>query len=203
MYYKTDIGGRHEVAYVGSTKVTEVRMLACMSLDGYIARRRGESQDREAADGWASSESKREFWREVRDADVILCGRAAMEEIPETGKPLALLTSNPDEPVSRIGVDPDWTVEPTFGDARAWLDGIGGKRVLVCGGSRTYDFFLRWNLVDRLVLTVEPVTFGGGVPLRTSPQTRGGMQHTKFSLLKCASLNSRGTLRLDLLRPKP
>lgn len=177
----------------------EIRMVACMSLDGYIATEGG-SSNQEAKGGWTSAEDKREFWREVDDADIIVAGRNTLDNMPPTGKPTVLMSRRPDEPI--LSMDPDWVVDPYPSEMHDFLAARGGKKFLVCGGAMTYDFFLRWNLVDHLVLVIEPIMLGKGVRLRKPPQTMGGQERCRFSLVKCKPLNARGTLRLDLRRAK-
>lgn len=176
----------------------ELRMVAHISLDGYIS-----SGSRGDADAWVSAENKREFLNEVEDADILIGGRDALEQMPAVNKPVALLSRDRDEAVmSPIGGDIEWVVDPYPSEVHDFLLKRGGKRLLVCGGSKVYDFFLRWNLIDYWALMVEPVTLGSGVRLRTPPPTQGGQERCKFALIKCRPLNARGTLRMDLRRAK-
>jgi dihydrofolate reductase len=176
----------------------ELRMVAHISLDGYIS-----SGSRGEADSWVSAENKREFLNEVEDADILIGGRDALEQMPAVNKPVALLSRDRDEAVmSPIGGDIEWVVDLYPSDVHDFLSKRGGKRILVCGGSMAYDFMLRWNLIDNMVLIIEPITLGHGIRLRTPPQTQGGQDRCKFSLIKARPLNTRGTLRLDLRKAR-
>lgn len=181
----------------------EIRMMACMSLDGYIAPRDRSAPNQEDRGGWTSAEDKREFWKEIRDADVVIGGRRALDQMPATGKPVALVSRNSEEALlSAVNSEVQWVVDPYPSDVHDFLMRMGGKRYLLCGGSMTYDFFLRWNLVDHLILVVEPIMLGGGIRLRTPGKTMEGMDKCKFSLVSVKPLNTRGTLRVDLRRAK-
>lgn len=175
--------------------------MACMTLDGYIARLDRKAPNQESAGGWTSAEDKREFWREVEGSDVIVAGRATLNTMPPTKKRTVLMTRHAEQPLD-APVDVDWTLDPYPSTVHDFLEGFHDKRLLVCGGSRTYDFFLRWNLVDHLILIIEPLLFREGVNLTTPPAFRGGQEENKFSLLKCRPVNARGTLRMDLERAK-
>lgn len=176
-------------------------MIACMSLDGYIARP-GERPDQEANGGWTSAEDKREFHRELDAADLVVAGRKTLDEMPRLSKPAALVTRRPHDP-ALSDTEVLCTLNPYPSDLQDFIAESRNKRLLVCGGSMTYDLFLRWNLVDHLILVIEPILLGHGVPLRTKPKFQGGMDTCRFSLVNCRALNSRGTLKLELGRVKP
>lgn len=175
-------------------------MVACISLDGFIADVKG-THNQESIGGWTSAEDKREFWSEVDEADLIVAGRRTLESMPAINKSVAMVTRHQED--LSLGIRCDWMVDPYPSYVHDFLAQFPTKRILVCGGSMTYDLFLRWNLVDHMVLMVEPVALGRGIRLRTPPPTQGGQDKARFSLIKSQALNSRGTLRLDLRRVKP
>lgn len=182
----------------------EVRMIACVSLDGFIARADRSAPDQEKLGGWTSAEDKREFWREVKAADMVIGGRRTLEQMPATGRPVALLTKHPENALdSEVDAEVQWSIDPYPSQVADFVKSFGGKRLLLCGGAMAYDLFVRWNLVDRLVLIVEPVMLRRGVRLLAPPLTNEGQQEGKYVLLKCTPLNSRGTIRLDYGRPQP
>lgn len=176
-------------------------MVACCTLNGSIARSTGGAPNQEKYGGWTSAEDKEEFWKEVRQADIVMGGRNALNEMPRVRKPVALLTRHRGvELTSKAVDDVAWTVEPFQSDVRLFLDYRKGKRIVLCGGATTYDFMLRWNFVDKLVLVVEPLIMKAGIRLTSAPIFNGGQEDNKFILQRHKVLNSRGTLRLDYTR---
>lgn len=177
-----------------------VHMIACMSLDGYIARS-GEAPNQEKYGGWTSAEDKQQFWEEVRKADFVMAGRNTLNEMPRLHKPVILLTRKANVPLtSRVAEDVGWELDPYVSTVRSYLDKLDGKRILLCGGATSFDFMLRWNFVDIMTLVIEPVFLKTGIRITVSPPFKGGQEENKFVLLGSKVLNPRGTMRMDLRR---
>ena len=66
------------------------------------------------------------------------------------------------------------------------------KNMLVVGGSEVAAIFLREKLITRLLVTVEPVVFGGGKNL-----LNGLITGVNLKLEKFRQLNDQGTLLLE------
>ena len=75
------------------------------------------------------------------------------------------------------------------------LKSRGFKEVAICGGSQIYTMFMKFGLVNRLYLTVEPVIFGNGIrlfkedmdfklKLVNSIRTEGGTLLTEYEVQK-------------------
>ncbi len=132
-----------------------VTLIAAVSADGKIAQNAGQSSL-----DWTSKEDTRFFVSKTKEIGTVVMGRKTFETI---GKPLkdrrTIVMS------SRTGADGvEWTSESPA-DLVARLEQEGVTRLALCGGAAVYDAFLSAGLVDELFLTVEPVLFGGGVPL--------------------------------------
>lgn len=65
---------------------------------------------------------------------------------------------------STFVVEPGWTVATSPADAVEKLSGSGVARALVAGGGTTNASFIEAGLLDELVLFVESVVLGRGVP---------------------------------------
>src|SRR6266850_4694167 len=173
-----------------------VHMITCMSLDGYIARN-GEAPNQEKYGGWTSAEDKQQFWEEVHKADFIMAGRNTLNEMPRLNKPIILLTRQINVKLtSRAVEDVGWELNPYVSTVRSYLDRLDGKKILLCGGATTFDFMLRWNLVDILTLVIEPILLKSGIRMTNSPLFNGGQEENKFVLLSSRVLNPRGTIRM-------
>ncbi len=56
-------------------------------------------------------------------------------------------------------------VNPQKIDLCDFLNFLGFKNILVLGGTTTYSWFIKKNLLDDWYITIEPVLFGVGKPL--------------------------------------
>ncbi len=65
----------------------------------------------------------------------------------------------------------------------------GYRTVVLLGGTETYTFFWERDLIDEMYLTIEPVDFGGGLPLFNTPEPMSA----KMLLKSSESLNEQGT----------
>ena len=130
-----------------------------MTLNGAIARNHNELV------GWTSKEDKKLFSRESKRAGVVIMGRRTYDTI---GKPLKdrfniVLTSNPQKEEDERGV-----LEFTNKPLRALLLDLekrGYHKAAVIGGSNINGQFLKENLIDEIIVSIEPIIFGKGVPL--------------------------------------
>jgi dihydrofolate reductase len=175
-----------------------VRMIACMSMDGYISRGDGEVPNQIRYGGWTSPEDKEIFKSELVKADILLMGRRTYETMPRSKKQTMVITSSD----SRQGVDAAGIVLPDRDAVAHWLDYEGEQGaglVLLCGGCMTYSSMLQWDLVDEIVLVVEPIIFGKGVPLTSCEDGPLG-DVLKFTLKSGSKMNSEGSLCLRYAR---
>jgi len=141
----------------------QVTAIAAQSIDGFIAR----SADDRSFD-WTSSEDKQFYVDQLKQSDAIIMGSktfATFSRYPK-GAHFVILTQTPE-----IFVNPRpevIQVTATAGQPEEVLRKLadqGVKQVLVAGGSSVYRQFLAAGVVDRLLLSVEPVLFGQGVSL--------------------------------------
>lgn len=145
------------------------------SIDGYITKHDA------PATSWASPEDQTHFRDFVRSCDVSVMGgetyRAGRSAIvSEVLKRRDLLVTGETTPRRRIV----WTRDPTIYAAdvvpglleftseplEAIVSGLsrdGHVRCAVLGGGEVYGAMLAADLIDEIVLTLEPVVFGHGV----------------------------------------
>src|SRR3989344_3206281 len=86
----------------------------------------------------------------------------------------------------------DWTSPEDKTFLREMLD----KSDVVLGGTKTYSWFLENDLLDELYLTIEPITFGRGLPLFDTSKAL----ETRFKLESSKQLNERGAVLLHYVR---
>jgi dihydrofolate reductase len=151
----------------------KVFMIAAISADGFIARRKDELAN------WTSPEDKRLFVDLTKRAGVMVLGSTTFKTIghPLPGRRTIVY--------SRSGFTAEG-VEVTSelpADLVTRLESEGCQELAVCGGASIYALFLGAGVVNELYLTVEPVLFGSGVPLI------GLATNTRLKLLEERKLN--------------
>ncbi len=142
----------------------DIFIIAALSADGFIAR--GVS---EVSTAWTSAEDKKRFVNLTKEAGVLVMGRRTFETFgsrPLKNRLLFVYTRDIGQRAVVPGVE--WTNLPP---ARlvAELENRGFQSLAICGGAEIYSQFMAANLVSRLFLTIEPVLFGRGVSLFSSP----------------------------------
>ena len=141
-----------------------VIIIATLSADGYIAR-----DTREPVD-WSSSESRRYITRITKELGTIITGARTFETV---GRPLlsrrVIVYSR--QPERYADLDVDVTNEAPR-ELIARLKAEGTTSLVVRGGIKTYEIFLKAGVVDELYLAVEPVLLGRGIRLLTDKVER-------------------------------
>lgn len=130
-----------------------------MTINGAIARSHNELVD------WTSREDKKLFAEESKKAGVVIMGRRTYDTI---GRPLKdrlniILTSDPKNAQNEKGIA-EFTNEP-LRTLISRLEKEGYHKAAVIGGSSVNAQFLKENLIDEIILSVEPFVFGKGLPL--------------------------------------
>ena len=152
-------------------------LIAAISKDGFIAEKVAQ-----ASTAWTSPEDAKFFRQRTKEAGVMVMGRATFATIgrPLPGRMMIVLTrqltvdnfqtQNVDLQVQEL----DGATHANAGVYISHLDPyhligrverLGFSELAVCGGASVYRQFLEAGLLDTLYLTIEPVTFGHGVPL--------------------------------------
>lgn len=167
------------------TSKPKVTLIAAMSIDGFIA-----PADKEALPStvWTSKEDWQFFTRQSKNIGTMILGSKTFETIkralPE--RKMIVMTSQPDRYVEHQSTNLEFTsAKPQ--EILNQLARQGVKEVALCGGSQIYTLFMQENLVDELVLTVEPYIFGQGIKLFDANLEQ------RFTLSKQEKLNEVGT----------
>ena len=162
------------------------------SRDGFIARGPGD-----APHLWASAEEQALFFADVAAADWGVMGRAThtVADRPDRRRIVFSTAAGTDDwrRPTQLWVDPT-RLAP--GDLAARVGTVRPLRHgLILGGTRVHDWFLDHGAIDRVHLTVEPVTFGAGLALftRHAGPAEAVLDALGFRRLSVRTLNAAGT----------
>jgi len=167
-----------------------------MSLDGKLTKWDG-TNVRE----WASTEDQVHLKDLIRSCDVMILGSGTFQAVrPKPSEDILriVLTSMP---ARFAGLEMQGLLEFTAESPPAVIARLahaGYKRVLLLGGSTVATAFLKDNLIDEIVVTIEPRIFGAGLPFAQSEPL-----DISLRLSSSHQLNGGGTILLSYTVQKP
>jgi len=177
---------------------TRFSLIVACSEDGFIARASGQRP----AD-WASPEEQALFLATVDAADWSIMGRVTAELAPKPWRRRVILSSGATAPdwrrPAQLWVDPSGLTPDDLPALVAPLRPM--REALVLGGTRVHDWFLAHRRIDAVTLTVEPVRFGGGLPVFSDQNGAGPVEafvQRGFAVHGMAPVNDRGTMLVRL-----
>jgi len=154
---------------------------AAITIDGKIAR------DVKHLTSWTSPEDKKFLHNHLDKSDVIIVGNNTYKI---SRKYLAKRNCLVFSRSGKVTKNKNLTYfNPQKINLLKYLVKNKYNRVAVLGGTEIYTYFLDKDLLDDLYLTIEPVSFGVGLPLHKSK--RGKRKPRFISVIK---LNKKGTL---------
>jgi dihydrofolate reductase len=131
------------------------------SINGMISNRRN-------VPDWLSQEYGMGFMAICQRTKAVIMGRTTYEILAPDHLPLkedgSLVVLTHDASMKSPQANVLFT-DKRPGDILSLLEGRGHSEAVIIGGTATVDEFMKAGLVDELVLVVEPVLFGGGLPL--------------------------------------
>ncbi len=167
----------------------EVILIAALTADGFIAR-----ETSQVSTAWTSKADRLWFAKTTKEIGVMVMGWNTFQTI---GKPLPnrqnIVFSMEPEVSARQFQFPN--LEFTNKDPKqllAELEGRGYEQVAICGGSTIYTLFMKAKLVNRMLLTVEPVVFGAGLKLFNQ-----SLHEFRLDLVNSQKLGEEGTILLE------
>ncbi len=170
----------------------EFLLLAVVSSDGFIARYPGDPPW-----AWASPEEQERFRATMAKVTWSVLGRVTSETAPRPQRKRIVFTSSVKGVAwlteHHLGFNP---AGATFDEATetAKSDGL----VAVLGGTRVHDYLLAIGRIDEIRLSIEPITFGEGLPLFTGVAWAGLAVHLERHGMTQAGpdevLNAAGTV---------
>ncbi|OGY45608.1 MAG: hypothetical protein A2744_02880 [Candidatus Buchananbacteria bacterium RIFCSPHIGHO2_01_FULL_44_11] len=134
-------------------------LMMAMTLDGIIAKNSNQLAD------WTSKADKKAFIAETKKHGVIIMGETTFKTIgrPLPGRLNLILSMMPEKYADQTIID---QLEFFKGEPQAIIDHLesrGYESAILGGGARTNAAFLKENLVDEVLITVEPKIFGAGL----------------------------------------
>jgi dihydrofolate reductase len=156
-----------------------IRYQVAMSLDGYIAGPKGESD-------WIIMDPEIDFTGLFKQFDTLLMGRRTFQMMAKQGN--AAMPGMKTIVFSRTlqqSDHPDVTiVAGKCEETAASLRAKSGKDIWLFGGGSLFRSFLDAGLVDSVELAVIPVLLGGGIPLLPSPAKQAKLKLTSHKIYK-------------------
>lgn len=167
----------------------KISLMCAITLDGKIAR-----NERHFVD-WSSKEDKRLFFATTKRAGVLIIGNNTYKTFsaPLPGRLHIVLTSDTSDKINIPGQVEYTSASPE--EIVADLEERGYAEVILAGGGQVNTLFLKANLIDELLLTLEPVVFGSGIDL-----FRSGELDARWRLASMEKLNDIGSLHLRYSR---
>lgn len=165
-----------------------VTIYMAMSIDGQIARNSDETPWSDAS--WDS------FNTHVNNSDLLVIGRKTYDIMFEGGSiedikiPICVLTT---KDAGNIKVNICSSVEDVIDYAQKndW------EKIIVAGGGKTNASFLNSGLIDRIIIDIEPIVLGSGIPLFDLNQDDKNIdQLDKFKLEEFKQLEGSNTIQL-------
>lgn len=164
----------------------KVILYIAMSLDGYIADKRGDVQWL-AGDGTAP-ENQGSYPRFYETIDTVVLGYTTYHQIktelsPDKwmyeGKQSVVLTHREKTSTKEIVF-----TDESIADLINRLKAQSGKDIWICGGASIVNQLIKLYLIDRYHITVIPTVLGGGIPLFEQLETE-----IKLRLVKTEEYN--------------
>lgn len=173
----------------------KVTLLMCITADGRIGKSSTHFAD------WTSKEDKQLFVSVTKRARVMVMGAKTYATI---GRPL------PDRLIIVMVLDaagfvniPDQVeyVSASPSDILVSLEARGFTECILAGGATINAVFLAARLIDEVILTVEPVIFGSGLPLFADPSSDSVLQDMKLQLRTVERINDNAvTLQYTVIK---
>lgn len=161
----------------------KVTLLMCITADGKI----GKTSDHLA--DWTSKEDKQLFVSVTKRARVMIMGAKTYATI---GRPLPerlIVVMSYDAATQQSIPDQVEFVQGNPTDILASLEQRGFTECIIAGGATINGLFLAAGLIDEMILTVEPIVFGTGLPLFAEPADQPFAADTHLQLLSVERLN--------------
>ena len=172
-------------------------LLVVTSEDGFIAKAPGHGPWE-----WASAEEQAIFFREVAAADWSVMGRGTHEAALKPERRRIVFSHSASTPEWRLPnhlwLTPDGLTPDDLAALVADRHPMG--EVAILGGTPVHDWFHQHGRLDRVVLTVEPVRFGGGLPIFSDQQERSpedAFRARGYREMARQILNAQGTLLIE------
>ena len=137
----------------------KVTLYMAISIDGFIAKRNGDSD-------WVSPVDSANFEQKIKEKGCLIVGRRTFNQYQGELYPVKDVTNIvlTHEPLLETGNINVIYVNSTQ-DAIKLAEARGHQEALLIGGGTTNGIFLKDNLIDELFLSIHPLILGNGIKL--------------------------------------
>lgn len=143
--------------------MSELVYYVASTLDGFIAHEDG------SFDGFAwDDEVVSDFFNDQKDFGTVLMGRKTYEVGLKEGKTSPYPEMRQIVFSKSMSASPDPAVELVASDLVEFVKGLkseSDRPIWVCGGSEIATQLVKVGLIDKIVIKLNPVIFGSGIPL--------------------------------------
>ena len=178
-------------------------VIAAITIDGKIAKHENHLTD------WTSKEDKEFMHSELDKCDVIVVGNntyktaekqlskrkcivitRSVKNIEKKNKNITYL--NPDNMnILEYIKNNNYKTQETRSVSGRKNGKTVFREIIILGGTQTYSYFLKKDLIDEMYITVEPIIFGAGLSLFDC-----GIDYKRYRLISTKQLNNKGTVLL-------
>lgn len=160
--------------------------IAAITIDGHIAKNSHHFSN------WTSVEDKNFLHAILNTCDVIIVGNSTykMAIKPLSKRNCIVFTRKIKNKKNKLGLT---YFDPAKQSLTQFIKKEDYKKIGILGGTQIYSYCLEKKLIDELYLTIEPISFGHGLPLFETKKQVG------WKLKSIKKLNSRGSLLLHYL----
>ena len=173
----------------------QLKLIAVVSKDGFIARKSGDIPA-----NWTSNEEKKCFKNDINKCDWAVMGRTTHElSYKENSKRIIFSSSIKNYKFlseNHILLNPE---NFSFIEMLGKIEKVSS--ICILGGTRVHDYFYYNNLINEMMITVEPIFFRVGLPLFTKIKWNNVLQtflNQGFKKKKYIQINKKGTRYLYL-----
>lgn len=143
--------------------MSELVYYVASTLDGFIAHEDG------SFDGFAwDDEVVSDFFNDQKQFETVLMGRKTYEVGLKEGKTSPYPEMRQIVFSKSMAASPDPAVELVASDPVEFVKGLkseSDRPIWVCGGSEIATQLVKAGLIDKIVIKLNPVIFGSGIPL--------------------------------------
>jgi len=152
---------RYKISVYCYNKLMKITMQPAISLDGYIALSNGDSAS------WVNPADEARYNQEVERCGCVIVGRTTYEEYKDgfdSYKNVIIFVCT-----NNAAYTDTETVKFVKGSANEIIDSIKNNydfsELVVCGGGEVNGMLAEAGLVDEIVVSIQPVVLGQGIPL--------------------------------------
>lgn len=175
----------------------DYRLIAVVSNDGYIARYSGDTPNL-----WTSKEEKIRFKKDIKDCTWSVMGRKTHELSYDIEKKRIIFSTSIKKykliNKNHIFINPS---EVSFENV---INLIKPTPILcILGGTSVHDYFLNKNLINELIITVEPINFYNGLKIFSKLRWEEFPKNfisKGFKMINSCKINQKGTKYYHLLK---